>query len=305
MRLRPALRVILVLTILALLIPFTGSAVVAQSPTPVKKAPATVAPRAPAGGQFLVFMPLVQVSGQQKAHTKKGVGLTYPDCSSATASGAAWQYGWSPSPAACAGVENIPMMWGAGDVNATLGGNSQWIMGFNEPDSASQANLSPANAATLWRQIEQAYPTRKLAAPAPSGGNTTWLPAFRQSYISAYGTAPRLDALEVHCYAWSASACIQFTQVYEGWASSWGVPEVWVSEFSISPSAPNTLSQSLQEAQTYINWLEADSMITRFAWFASKLQGTEAWLPPTFITPLTDWNTGQLTTFGTMYVPFR
>ena len=123
--------------------------------------------------------------------------------------------------------------------------------------------------------------------------------------LKEIGEAPRLDALAVHCYAWSASACIQFTQVYEGWASSWGVPEVWVSEFSISPSAPNTLSQSLQEAQTYINWLEADSMITRFAWFASKLQGTEAWLPPTFITPLTDWNTGQLTTFGTMYLPFR
>ncbi len=304
MRFRSTLRVIFVVTVLALLIPFASSAVVAQSPTPTKQAPVARTPRAPTGGQLLVFVPLVQAN-TPKIVAKKGIGLTYGDCPSATAVVAVWQYGWSPTPAACAGIENIPMIWGASDVNATLGGNSQWIMGFNEPDSTSQSNISPSNAATLWRQIEQMYPTRKLAAPAPSGGNTTWLPAFRQAYISDYGTAPRLDALTVHCYAWYASQCTSFTQQYETWATSWGVPEVWVTEFSFSPTSPNTLSQSLQEAQTYINWMEADSMITRFAWFASKIQGTESWMSPYFDTPLIDWTTGQLTAFGTMYVPFR
>lgn len=197
------------------------------------------------------------------------------------------------------------MIWGASDVNATVGGNSQWIMGFNEPDSTSQANISPANAATLWRQIEQKYPTRKLAAPVPSGGNSTWLPAFRQSYISAYGAPPRLDALAVHCYAWSAAACIQYTQSFETLATAWGVPEVWVTEFSISPAAPNTLSQALQEAQSYINWMEGDSMITHIAWFASKIQGTEAWASGYFLTPVVDWTTAQRTAFGNMYLPFH
>ena len=145
--------------------------------------------------------------------------------------------------------------------------------------------------------------------PQGVGGNPdafdAGLPAFRQAYISAYGSAPRLDGLAVHCYAWQGSACIQYTQTFESLANSWGVPEVWVTEFSISPDAPNTLNQSLLEAQTYINWMEGDSMITHYAWFASKIQGTEAWALGSFMTQLVDWNTGQLTTFGRMYIPFR
>ena len=244
-------------------------------------------------------------TGQVQVTLKKGGALTYQDCSTATAVNASWEYGWAPSPPNCAGIENVPMIWGAGDVNATLGGNSQWIMGFNEPDSASQANISPADAATLWRQIEQKYPDRKLLAPAPSGANANWLVDFRNAYIAAYGTPPRLDGLAVHCYAWYASQCLPFVQQFEGWASSWGVAEVWVTEFSFATTSPSSPSQSLQEAQTFINWMAGQSQVTHFAWFASKIQGTEWWLPPGFNTPLVDWNTGQLTSFGTMYLPYR
>jgi hypothetical protein len=306
MRLQSCVRISSVIVIAILMGSSGGSVAHAQSPTPVTKSPAARA-ASRANNQFSVFLPFVDNASPLPVNwtPKKGAALTYQDCSSAAAVNAVWEYGWSPSPSNCVGIENIPMLWGAGDVNATLGGNSQWIMGFNEPDFASQANISPSNAATLWRQIEQKYPTRKLLAPAPSGGNTTWLPAFRQSYISAYGSAPRLDGLAVHCYAWQGSACIQYTQTFESLATSWGVPEVWVTEFSLSPAAPNTPNQSLLEAQTYINWMESDPMITHYAWFASKIQGTEPWALSSFMTQLVDWNTGQLTTFGRMYIPFR
>jgi hypothetical protein len=197
------------------------------------------------------------------------------------------------------------MMWWAPDVNATLTGNSDWIMGFNEPDSASQANVSPTDAAPLWRQIEQKYPTRKLLAPAPSGSNPNWLVSFRNAYISDYGTPPRLDGLAVHCYAWYASQCIPFTQQFESWANSWGVPEVWVTEFSFSPTSPSSPSGAIQQAQTFINWMEGESKVTRYAWFASKIQGTEGWASRYFITPIVDWNTGALTTYGNMYLPMH
>lgn len=304
MRVRPSMKVIFVIILVAWLIPFGSSGVLAQGPTPTKKAPAPAAtPHAPTGGQFFVFLPFVK-GGVAKIVPKKGIGLTYGDCTSATAVGAVWEYGWSTSPASCAGIENIPMIWGATDVNATLGGNSQWIMGFNEPDSASQANISAANAAALWRQIEQKYPSRKLVSPAPSGANPNWLVSFRDAYVAAYGTPPRLDALAVHCYAWSVSTCITQTQMFDTWATSWGTPEVWVTEFSFPPSAPSSQAQAIQEGQTYISWMESDPMVAHFAWFASKIQGTESWAIPTFYTPLVDWNTGQLTAFGTMYLPF-
>jgi hypothetical protein len=265
-------------------------------------------PRAPSQGQSYLFIPFVRggtASQPVQPAGKKGIGMPYDDCSSAAKVGSVWQYDWSSNPPQCAGVESIPMIWGAGDVNATLGGNSQWMMGFNEPDSGDQANISAANAATLWRQIEQEYPNRKLLAPAPSGADPHWLVDFRNAYISAYGAAPRLDALAVHCYAWYASQCIPFTQQFETWANSWGVPEVWVTEFSLSPTSPSSPNQSLQEARTYINWMEGEPRITHMAWFASKIQGTEAWSSPYFITPLVDWNSGSLTVFGSMYLPFH
>ncbi len=281
----------------------------AQNPTPVPPKPTPVR-RAPSNTN-VIFIPFLQISGTvtPPAAPKKGLPLTYNDCASATAVGAKWIHAWSTTPPDCAGMENIPMIWGASDVNATLGGNSQWIIGFNEPDSASQANLSPAVAATLWRQIEQKYPTRKLVAPTPSGAAPNWLVDFRNAYIAAYGAPPRLNALGVHCYSWYAElgdyGCIPHTRKFIDWANAWNVPEVWVTEFSFSPTAPSSLDQSLQEANTYITWMKNQSLVTRYAWFASKIQGTEWWAIPTFHTPITDWNSGALTLFGNMYLPHQ
>jgi hypothetical protein len=296
-----------VLALFTLLILFQVFLLLTQSPAPPAAASALVPPP-PSRASVLsapraegnVFLPMVQGA---VSPPKKGIGLTYSDCASATAVGAIWQFGWSPTPANCAGIENVPMIWGASDVNENLGGNSDWVLGFNEPDL--QSNITPSQAATLWRQIEQKYPSRKLVAPAPSGANPTWVVSFYNAYVSAYGTAPRLDALAVHCYAWYASQCISHTQQFESWANSWGVPEVWVTEFSFSPTSPSSPSRALQEGQTFISWMMSDPKVTRYAWFASKMQGTEWWISGYFITPLIDWNSGQPTSFGNMYLPFR
>ncbi len=310
MRSRLALILALVLSIFVLAIPLENSVVRAEAPAPAQT-PAPAAPRrAPSqNNQYVLFMPMTQRSAvaapAPQPPSKKGVGLTYHDCDTVAKVGATWEYGWTPQPDNCPGVENIPMLYQASDVGGTVGGNSNWIMGFNEPDSPDQANIPASQAATLWRQVEQLYPNRKLVAPAPSGADPTWLVDFRNDYISMYGTAPRLNALAVHCYAWSANACIQFTQQFEAWAKAWGVPEVWVTEFPISPASPNNLNQSLQGGQAFLNWMESDPMITRYEWFASRIKGTEPWASSYFDTPLVDWNSGALTAFGQMYVAYH
>lgn len=198
------------------------------------------------------------------------------------------------------------MIWGAHDVNIPITGNSEWIMGFNEPDSGSQANLTPAQGAALWRQIEQQYPTRKLLSPASGNeDNSHWLVNFRSAYISAYGTPPRLDGLAAHCFRWYASQCMDFTTQYETWANAWGVPEVWVTEFSFAVTAPSSPSRSLQEQQAFINWMVGQPKVTRFGWFASKMLGNEWWYQSAFPTPLIDWSTGQPTSYGNVYLPYR
>lgn len=197
------------------------------------------------------------------------------------------------------------MIWGAADMTTPATGNSQWLMGFNEPDNGGQANLSPAQAATLWRQIEQQYPNRKLASPSSNGDIANWLSDFRTAYKSAYGTWPRLDAIAIHCYRWFSSQCVDWVQQNETWATSWGVPEIWVSEFSFATTSPSSSSQSLVEQQTFAAWMESQAQVTRFGWFASKIQGNEWWFLPGFHTPLVDYTTGAPTAYGTNYLPFR
>jgi putative glycosyl hydrolase len=205
------------------------------------------------------------------------------------------------------------MIWGKDNVGATLGGNSNWIMGFNEPDSPSQSNLSPTEAAILWRQIEQTYPNRKLLSPATCGSpaGLNWLVDFRNAYFATYQTYPRLDGLAVHCYKWSAQDCITFVQSIIDQATAWGVPEVWVTEFSFATTYPSSQTGALQEQQTFINWMVAQPKITRYSWFASKIEGSEWWVitcyngTKCFNNPLVDWNTSQPTSFGTVYQPYK
>ncbi len=235
--------------------------------------------------------------------TKKGVGLTYNHCADVRSLRVSWQYDWSPTPVGCSTTENVPMIWGQGDMSSTLGGNSQWIMGFNEPDQPSQSNLTPAAAAQLWHTLELKYPKRKLLAPVPSQADPYWILDFRNAYFAAYQTYPRLDGLAMHCYGLTAQYCIPLAQWYEARAAEWQVPEVWVTEFAFFGCLGNTQSQAIQEMNTFITWINSQPQITRYAWFAARIRGTESWAaqPPACNMPLVNYSTGYLTGYGRAY----
>lgn len=275
-------------------------ATLAAIPTPTPKAKSASAPRE----QSFVFLPLIYGSPPVPAfNPKKGVALTYDFCEDVATMGATWTYDWTTTPPVCPDRERIPMIETASDWDKTLGGNSNWIMGFNEPDLRG---FSPSDAAIYWRLIEQKYPTRKLLSPAPSGSMSglAWLVNFRNAYISFYATSPRLDGLGAHCYKWYSFQCVELIQSFIDQANAWGVPEVWVTEFSFSPTDPSSPSGALQEQQTFINWMVNDPKIKRHAWFASRINGNEPWSLPTHVTPLID-SSGQPTSFGTVYQQYQ
>ncbi len=234
---------------------------------------------------------------------KKGVALTYDYCQDVQIMGATWAYDWTVTPPECVDVERIPMIETAGNMNQTLGGNSIWIMGFNEPDLRG---LPYNDAAVYWHQIEQANPTRKLLSPAPSGSTSglAWLVNFRDAYITFYANPPRLDGLAAHCYKWYSFQCVELIQSFIDQANAWGVSEVWVTEFSFSPTSPSSPSGALQEQQTFINWMISQPKIKRYAWFASRINGNEPWSLPSHVTPLVDSN-GQPTSYGTAYQQYQ
>ena len=125
---------------------------------------------------------------QQPALAGK-LGLAGGTVAQANALGASWMYDWSATPPTAEyGIESVPMIGNADRVAYDLGGNSVWILGFNEPDLAVQSNITPEYAAQLWRQIETRYPQRKLVSPAVSDPDSGWLLRFRLAYYTEYGT---------------------------------------------------------------------------------------------------------------------
>ena len=163
---------------------------------------------------------------------KKGIGLAYPEFrDDAQNAGASWCYAWMPS-GECghADIEFVAMIWGR-VIPQTIGAST--ILGANEPDLESQANIAPVDYVEIWREIEARFAGKKLIAPAPSQQDLTWLVRFRDAYVARYGQPPRLDALALHCYVSHAAHC----QVYVEWmiarAAEWGISEVWLTEFGI------------------------------------------------------------------------
>lgn len=229
-----------------------------------------------------------------------GVAFPQPvDCATVADLGA-WYYDWSATPTLCAGVEAVPMIWGA-DLPASVGGNSAWLMGSNEPDRADQAHLTPEQAARLWRQIETRWPERRLVSPAPSAPGLDWLQRFRLAYVTLYGAPPRLDALAVHCYL-PTEDCRAVVRQAEAWAAAWSVGEIWLTEWSALPCHYASQAAAVADADALRDWLRMQPRVTRTAWFAAAYAGRDV---PNGFGPDCDpslTRDGALTAFGAWWV---
>jgi hypothetical protein len=254
--------------------------------------------------QQRVYIPLAITAAERP---KKGISLAcgYEDLDRMAREveklGVSWIWNWGPTPPLFAGVESVPNIWSAASIGVPLGGNSEWVLGFNEPDQWDQANVAPDIAAQQWAELERTYPDRKLASPQPVRWLDRWLERWYDAYVAQNGRAPRLDALAVHTY-WGGTLADYQQQVryYIGLAEKWGVPEVWVTEFTISPGLERTVRASVDDMRAYIEWLDAQSMVTRYAPWTNRVECTD-WPPDSFFdTPMYGAN-GQLTEIGKMF----
>lgn len=252
---------------------------------------------------------------------KHGVGSTYAShegyerCAAMAGVGARWHYNWHFDPGSCPDVEAVPMIWGGPQVDtlnadsSRLKGNSIWVMGFNEPNISSQANLTPAAAAVKWHTVERLYPDRKLLSPAVSQDGIAWLRQFYGAYRDRYGYPPRMNNLAVHIYAgWTlAGAKDLFRRTLdEMWtlARSWGINGLQVTEWAYALREPG--QAGIDETVAFIPWaikeMEGRPYIYRHAYFQLSYAHDEPWaFGPDCWTSLVDYTTGDLTVFGEAY----
>ncbi|KAH6610165.1 glycoside hydrolase [Trichoderma cornu-damae] len=183
-------------------------------------------------------------------------GMAYNDGNLANTFGAAsgkmgWAYNWGfwPSGLDTSRYSYIPTLWGPAPVHsdgfdaqasALIASGSKAIFSFNEPDIASQANLSPAAAAASHAQFLNKYAGKALIG-APSVSNSganlqglSWLQAFVNACNSQAGGCA-YDFCNVHWYSGAQYIDTLFTHLDNAHKICGGKP-IFLTEFAPSGS---------------------------------------------------------------------
>jgi hypothetical protein len=191
---------------------------------------------------------------------------------------ASWFYDWSPDGAADlapAGVEFVPMIWGAGAVNmATLNrakAHGTVLLGFNEPDLAGQANMTVELALDLWPQLMATG--MRLGSPAPAWGADQpggWLDRFMNG---ARARGYRVDFITVHWYGsyFGPAATDHLRSYLQAVYDRFRLP-IWLTEYALinfsgSPMFPSQ-EQQAQFVRSSTAMMAGLSFVERYAWFA-------------------------------------
>jgi RNA polymerase sigma factor (sigma-70 family) len=195
-------------------------------------------------------------------------------------SGASWYYNWAATPngiTAPASASYVPMIRGAANVtSATLSQVRQEgpvLLGFNEPDLGSQANMSVAQALDLWPQLMATGMT--LGSPAVASGAATpggWLDQFM---AGARARGYRVDFITVHWYGgdFDAGPAVQQLESYlEAVYARYHLP-IWVTEFALTSFSGGTTAFPPEAQQAAFltaaaKMLDGLSYVRRYAWFA-------------------------------------
>jgi hypothetical protein len=249
---------------------------------------------------------------------KRGVAydLADPRDFQALSGGVSWWYNWSPSPSATAPLDYraqyqmdfYPMVWGFDyDVAAIedyLRAHPQikYLLVMNEPNLASESDITPQQAASLWPDFEAiaAATGVKIVGPAVTWGTMpgyqdplAWLDAFYAAYEEANDhRPPRIDYIAFHWYDYGLSEQLDRLAKY-------GKP-FWVTEFAnwharSDGAQVDSLARQQAQMTDMVAVCESRADVLRYAWFTGR-RGDDAHATSLLAT------SGKLTPLGELYL---
>ncbi|MEO3926013.1 sigma-70 family RNA polymerase sigma factor [Micromonosporaceae bacterium B7E4] len=220
-------------------------------------------------------------AGPARTSDKKGVAVwNFSGVSQALAnSKASWYYTWASHHQGITtprGADFVPMIWGRDNVDsgslAQAKAAGPYLLGFNEPDMAGQADMSVDEALRLWPKLQATGAT--LGSPAVAFGGATpggWLDRFMSG---ARSRGYRVDFIALHWYGGdfvTANAVNQLKQYLQAVHQRYGLP-IWLTEFAlIDFSDGGTRFPSEQQQAAFLTaatrMLGKLSYLHRYAWF--------------------------------------
>tara|TARA_R110002003_G_scaffold243_4_gene17389 strand:+ start:7260 stop:8714 length:1455 start_codon:yes stop_codon:yes gene_type:complete len=197
-------------------------------------------------------------------------GLAYNDATLCKGfSGMSFAYNWAQVESNDIGTNYIPMMHGPSkatsqewlaNVKKAVQKGSKAVMGFNEPDHAEQANLSPAAACAAWKEymnpIASSYPEVTIIGPSVTNAGSenpsmglNWLSSFQEACPDAV-----VHATNIHFYDVYDEGTIERFKAQVEKASALTNKPIWVTEFGLNPGATEDhAALFLKECMAYLD----------------------------------------------------
>lgn len=199
-----------------------------------------------------------------------------------------WGYNYASSSGGLSSYfEYVPMVaspnqFSATNINNAIAAGSKYLLGYNEPDTTSGANLSPQAAATNYKnQLTPLSSKIALGAPAvssstASGAGLNWLNAFHAACAGScgitfvplhwYGSSSQSGAAQAQAFQQYVSNAI--TQVHSIFGSN--IP-IWITEFAAQPLTNQQVNADFLNA--VLPSLKNNANIARFS-FYGDVQGS-------------------------------
>lgn len=184
-----------------------------------------------------------------------------------------WNYEWEPTGASTDNREFVPMIKGRGQdkdfrwEEVRVRGRQTHFLGFNEPESANQGDLTVDEAIALWPKAQQLG--LRLGSPARTDGNVgrDWLREFMQK---AKANGYRVDFLCVHNYNRTNAAGLQsWLDAEHSYYENNGWPDLPISltEFQRDTGDIPTAAQHESYLAGVIPMLEGLDYLERYAYY--------------------------------------
>lgn len=219
-----------------------------------------------------------------------------------------WFYHWGNSPREeiPENIEYVPMFWGKSSVNPDNLNNVQqlidegrvnYVLGFNEPDGAAQANMTVQEAVERWDDLES------LGVPLGSPATVNPLNDWMQEFMNrAEQENLRVDFVTLHNYGGANPA--NFINLVKRTYETYQKP-IWITEFAVADwgatSAENNRfseAQVIEFMKVVLPALDDIEYVHRYTWFDG---GNRA---PLATSTLFD-EEGNLTPLGEIYANHR
>ena len=209
-------------------------------------------------------------------------GVANSACGDLTTLGAAWYYNWELSPGSCTASQFVPMVWGhtgteqtdagiANEVRSLVTAGYTTVLGFNEPDNASQSNLPVATALALWPSFNN--PAVKLGSPATQANTTglAWFTTFMDAVNADTTGTLRVDFIAAHWYGWNAGSCDTKAATLEAYLKQLeaipGNRPIWLTEWGCL----NDSNPSAAVVQAFfsgaLTMLAKHPRVVRYGWY--------------------------------------